>query len=145
VTILSLLRGRKIVVDLAKLLPCLGRVDSFFNSSGIFGKNNSKTSLQMPVLVAVQEPWARVISPETDGHGSVTSSIAGINSVTDRRVNLIAGTGSGLNDLELMTVQVEGVVRVSTYLDGDKGLGREDNDLWRQLTGLVEASAKDFE
>jgi hypothetical protein len=66
---------------------------------------NGLTSLEMPVDVTVKEPWARVVGLEADADLTASDT----DNVAARRVDKVEPTVHALDDIECMTVQVEGV------------------------------------
>jgi hypothetical protein len=53
--------------------------------------------IQVPVDVAVKEPWARVIGEESDGH-DIRLAGADAHDIADDRVDEVVGVASGAPD-----------------------------------------------
>lgn len=91
---------------------------------GIFCEDNSKTTLKMPVNVAMEEPRAWVVRFETEG--DVVARSTNIHRVAADGVDeIVLGTTSDAYNIKGMAVQVEGVVATARDVDLIRFVGVE--------------------
>jgi len=79
----------EVVIGGAELLPSIGREVLSRHFRNILSKDDGEASIQVPVNVAVEEPWARVVGEEADG--DIVASIADTDDVADYGIDEVVG------------------------------------------------------
>jgi len=89
------------IVAGTKTAPLLGDRVRFRHVRDILSKDNGEASIQVPIDVAMEEPWSRVVGEETDCH--FISRVANTHDISDDRVDeVVSRATSGADDMEVM-------------------------------------------
>jgi len=102
-------RADKGVVSRAKVKPVGGRENMTRHLRHFLRHDNSETLFQVPVNMAVDEPWARIVRHEPDRE-VIRRAGAHARNVADDGVIIVVSRGSSAADhMEVVSVQVDGV------------------------------------
>jgi len=108
------------VIYRAELVPGNRRL-LLGDGGDVFREHDGETNIEMPIDVAVKEPWARVVGDEPEG-GQVGGCWAGGYHVPNNGVDeVVRRVTSAPDDVEVVTVQVERV-RSTGRAAGDANL-----------------------
>jgi len=123
---------RKGVVRGAKLSPLLSNNLGFIASDivlGSFTHDHRQARFQMPIDVAMEDPWTRVVSEEANGRVTTVDSY----SITFDGINEIPGSAvRRLDDIECVTVKMEGVSTRSWDVHFNRLVTGKDEEMFRR-------------
>jgi len=118
--------GRKSVVVGAEFPPLFGDDLRLITSDVILGgftHDDRETDFQMPVNVAMEDPWAWVVGEEADGSVATVDSH---NITLDGILEVPGGTVGRLDDIERVTVKMERVSASTGDVNFDGLVAREN-------------------
>lgn len=119
------MRAVIVVVDGAKIIPSLRNGLIVCHVTRVLSQHDSKAEVQVPVDVAMQEPWAVVVSDKANG--DVVASVSNGDDVAADGVLVVVYRASGAsNDREGMTMKME---RMGSAVNASRH--RDFNDLVR--------------
>jgi len=94
---------------------------------GSFTHDDGETRFQMPIDVAMENPWARVVGEEADGNVPTIDS----NDVTLDRINKVSRVAiRGLDDVECVSVKMEWMSASSRDVNFNCLVARENEEMF---------------